>query len=137
MDLKIIENADFLQLVNMVPKMYAAIDGSINSFQAINTLMHFVNTQENFLAIGLYDEDVLTGFTMGHSLANGVFYFSGIYIEAKNSRYTKLLIDFSFDLIKGKGYSGWQVDATCSNIASIMEKYGAEVLYTRYSKEFL
>lgn len=135
MELKLVQNEDFMQLATLVADMYKAIDPGINEFQAMNTLLHFINTQPNFTAIGLYDGTALAGFVLGHELNKKVFYFSGIYVIIKNNEWTKKMIDFSFAHIKQLGYSAWEVDATNSNIASIMEKYGATVKYTRYYKE--
>lgn len=135
MIIKPIENEDFLQLVDLNAEMYKSIDANINEFQATNTLMHYIN-QGNFVAIGLYDETALAGFVTGSQLTEKTFYFSGIYVIIKNNEWTKKLIEFSFAHIQKLGYTGWEVDATNDNISSIMEKYGAQVKYKRYHKEF-
>ena len=136
MELKQITNDDFDQLIELNARMYKEIDPNINSFGAVNTLVAFVNTGK-FLALGIYEDDVLLGFSAGHAIGeSAVFMFTSIYMSVKNTDLTQQLIDFSFDFIKEKGYTGWQVDATNPNISSIMEKYGARVLYTRYIKEF-
>lgn len=123
-------------LVNLVPSMYKEMSPDINEFQSVNTLVHLVNSTENFLALGMFNGEELVGFTMGNSLGSGKFYFSGIYIDKKFRRYSKELIDFSFDFIRKAGYTGWQLDATNPNIGSIMEKYGAKTMYVKYFKEF-
>lgn len=137
MEVKVIENEDFMQLLELCIEMYRAIDVGINDFQATNTLIHFINTTNgSFKAIGLYDSDVLMGFTMGYELNPKYFLFTGIYLKVKNSENTRKLIDFSLDFVKELGYTGWQVDATNPNIMSIMEKYDCRVAFTRYTKEF-
>lgn len=134
MELKEIDNDNFLQLVNLNAIMYQEMDPSINAVGATATLLEYVK-KPDFIALGLYDEEKLVGFTAGYAMSKKVFYFSGICVIIKNNEWTKQLIDFSFAFIKKMGYSAWQVDATNGNISSIMEKYGATAKYTRYYKE--
>lgn len=136
MEIKLIQNDEFTDLCDLVTQMYKSIDENINDFQAINTLVHFINTMPDFLAIGLYDDDVLIGCVTGHALNERIYFYSGIYVLGNNSKAVKLLIDESFKLIQDRGYLGWEVDATNDNICSIMEKYNASKKYTRYYKEF-
>lgn len=135
MIIKPIPNKDLIQLFTLAIEMYKCMDPEINEFGAINTIMADINTQKDFTAIGLYDGDILKGFVTGHYFTKKMFHFSGIYVIMKNNPFTKQLIEYCFDLVKQKGYSAWSVDATNSNISSIMEKYGAKVKYTRYIKE--
>ena len=116
--------------------MYKSIDPTINDFGAVNTVVHEINNMEGFVAIGMYDNDMLVGFMKGYCFSKKLFHFSGIYVIMKNNKDTKQLIEYSLDLVKEKGYSAWSVDTTNSNISSIVEKYGAKVSYTRYIKEF-
>lgn len=135
MDIKPIPNKDLMQLLPLVIAMHECMDETTNEFGAINTLMHEINTKEDFTAIGLYDEDKLVGFVKGYCFSKKMFYFSGIYVIMKNTKHTKQLIEYCFDLVKQKGYSAWSLDATNGNISSIIEKYGATVKHTRYIKE--
>lgn len=134
MEVKPIKNEDFLQLVALNYEMYQGIDPNINEFQATNTLLHQINNEKGFLALGLYDDTALAGFVLGHEYNEKTFYFSGIYVIIKNSASVKQLIEFSFAKIEELGYTAWEVDATNENIGSIMKKYGAEVKYVRYRK---
>ena len=135
MDIRQVQNNEFLQLINLNYEMYKTIDSAINSVGATATLIHEIMSKRDFYAIGLYEDTDLVGFVTGYQENEKVFYFSGIYVIIKNNEWTKKLIDFSFSFIKDKGYSAWQVDATNGNISSIMEKYGAIAKYTRYYKE--
>jgi hypothetical protein len=135
MEIRIINNEDFLQLVNLTAEMYKSIDITINNVGSTATLVNDVLNKPNFCAIGLYEENALQGFVTGYEWSKNVFYFSGIYVTIKNNEWTKKLIEFCFTFVKDKGYSAWQVDATNGNISSIMEKYGATAKYTRYYKE--
>lgn len=130
--LKKITNEDFLQLVCLNAKMYHP---EFNSVGATATLLALLK-EEDFIALGLYDEEVLVGFTHGHKLKDTVFYFSGIYVEPKNRLKTKEIIDFSFAHIRHLGYTAWEVDTSNPNVSSIMEKYGAAIKSTKYYKEF-
>lgn len=136
MEIRIIENKDFIDLVQLTTEMYQEINPKINAFQATNSLIHMINNEVNFFAIGLYDEDILMGFVTGHELTETTFLFTGIYISFRNSEEIKRLIEYSFDFIKDKGYKAWEADANNANISSILEKYGASIRYTRYHKEF-
>jgi hypothetical protein len=137
MEIKHINNDDFYQLVELTIDMYAEISKNINAFQAVNTLMHQINNMVNFQAIGLFDDTVLMGFVTGYEDSPGVFHFSGIHVTHKNSKDLKKLIEHCFALVEERGYTAWEVDATNENIASIMEKYGAQVQYTRYRKDIV
>lgn len=131
--LRVLTDDDFGQLCDLAIAMYAEMDSSINAFQAVNTLMYCVQSQEDFLAMGLFDKDKLVGCTFGHKFNKKVFYFCGIYVMIRNNKWTKKIIDFSFAAIKDKGYTSWLVDTTNSNIGSIMLKYKALPKYTRYA----
>lgn len=124
-----------MQLVDLTVDMYKEMDVGVNPFQAVNTLIAYINNAKDFTAIGLYDDQTLVGFVTGYQQNEKTFYFSGIYVIIKNNEWTKKIIDFSFALIEERGYDSWEVDATNDNISSIMEKYGAVPKYTRYRKE--
>ena len=132
MDLRTLTDNDFDQLCELAVAMHKAINPATTAFGAINTLMHDVLTQEDFIAIGLFDGDKLVGCTFGHKFETKKFLFSGICVIIKNNEWTKKIIDFSFAYIKEKGYTSWQVDATNPNIGSIMLKYGAVQKFVRY-----
>jgi len=134
MEIKEIPNDDFMQLAELNAKMYSDINSEINEFQATNTLIHFINNGPQFVSIGLYDETTLMGFVSGHALNEHSFIFTGIYLEIKDTKDTKNLIEYCFNYVEEKGFKFWEVDATNDNIASIVEKYGAEKQYTRYKK---
>ncbi len=135
MEIRPIINSDLVQLLELAIKMYKVIDPTTNEFGAVNTVMYEINTKEDFTAIGLFDENKLIGFMTGYCFSKKQFHFSGIYVIIKNNEWTKQLIEYCLDLIKQKGYSAWSVDTTNGNISSIVEKYGAKELYTRYIKE--
>jgi len=133
-DIRLITEDDFKQFSQLVIDMYKAIDSSYSEFQALNFLLHENHAFEGFMAIGLFDNDKLVGFTFGRKFNKKSFYFSGIYVIIKNNEWTKKLIDFSFAKIKEIGYEGWVADASNSNIGSILNnKYGAVAQYTRYN----
>ncbi len=133
--LRILTNDDFLQLVELNAKMYYEAYNKANAVGATATLMKFV-MEEGFTAFGVFDENNrLLGFSHGYKILNKTFYFSGIYVIIKNNKNTKKLIDFSFEKIKELGYDSWELDATNSNITSIIEKYGATKISTKFRKE--
>lgn len=135
MDIRLIEDKDFIDLVDLNAKMYSEIDPSINAFQATNTLIAMVNSN-SFAAIGMYDGKILMGFVSGYRV-NDVFYFSGIYSIERGIDVIQKLIEYSFEYVEKIGCKAWEADATNNNISSILEKYGAEVKYKRYRKELM
>lgn len=136
-EIKHIPNSYLLQLLELNIAMHKHINSETNEYGATATLIHDINNQEDFTALGLYDEDKLIGFTTGYKFSKKCFLFSGIYVIIKNSKDLANLIQSSFDLAKSKGYSAWIADATNSNISSILEKFGATPVYTRYTANLL
>lgn len=137
MEIKLIENKDILQLLELSILMYKEMDSTVNEFGAINTVVYEINTQKDFTAVGLFKGPKLVGFTKGYYFSKKIFHFSGIYVIMKNTKYTKELIDFSINLVKEKEYSAWSARATNSNISSILQtKYAAKVEYTQLIREF-
>ncbi|PIR06685.1 MAG: hypothetical protein COV55_02930 [Candidatus Komeilibacteria bacterium CG11_big_fil_rev_8_21_14_0_20_36_20] len=137
MDIRVLKNEDIIQLLALSTEMYKSINNLVNDFGAINTVIHEINTQQDFTAVGLFDVDKLVGFTKGYYFSKKIFHFSGIYVIMKNTKFTKDLIDFSLNLVKEKGYSAWTAKASNSNISSILQtKYNAQVDYTQLIKEF-
>lgn len=135
MEIKLIEDKDFMQLADLTVEMYQSINKNITALGAVNTLMAFINGGQDYLAIGLYDGPVLLGFAQGNRIHETAFYWSGFYMSVKNTEWTEKLIDYCFDFIKERGYKSWELDATNPNIGSMMKKYGAKVKFTRYHKE--
>ncbi len=135
MEIKIIENEDFMSLAELTVEMYQSMNININAFQAISTLTHMINNHPEFVAIGLYEDGVLLGFVFGYEGGVKVFHFAGIYTITKNNERVQKLIEFSFDWVENRGYMAWEADATNKNISSILEKYGAETMYIRYRKD--
>lgn len=118
-------------------RLYADMLSTHTDYSAFQALHYLVNkiAEKEFMAFGLFnDKEELVGFSCGWIEEKKVFYFSGIYVIIKNTKWTKKLIDFSFEQV-GKFCDAWECDATNSNIASILEKYGAKVVKTTYRKE--
>ena len=136
MEVKLINNDNFMDLVDLTIDMYDSIDTNINEFQAVNTLVSLINSNQDFTAIGLFDETVLVGFVSGIALSTVLFKYTGIHVVTKNTEWTQKLIEESFDIIKEKGYLSWEAEATNKNICSVLEKYGATIKCTVYRKEF-
>jgi len=136
--IRLLTNSDFLDVLPLNLEMHRCINASVNSVGATATLINDIMTKNDCIIIGLFDDvsNKLIGFTSGYGMEKNIFYFSGIYVIIKNNDKTKKLIDFSFDYIKQMGYTSWEVDTRNENISSIMEKYGAKKVYTRYHKDF-
>lgn len=137
--IRLLTNEDFLEFLPLNLDMYKSIDSTVNAVGATATLTHDIMTKKDFILIGLFDDvsNKLIGFTSGYGMEKNIFYFSGIYVIIKNNDKTKKLIDFSFDYIKQMGYTSWEVDTRNENISSIMEKYGAKKVYTKYHKDLI
>lgn len=135
MEIKLVEDKDFLELARLTVEMYKEVNPEVNEFQATNTLVTLIGSN-SFVAIGLYEDGVLLGCVTGCKHAGTVFYFSGIYMSVRNTEWTQKLIEYSFEHIKGLGFTAWEAEAGNNNIASILEKYGATKKSVRYRKEF-
>lgn len=126
-----------MQLATLYVKMYEEMNVGVNPFQAVNTLVHAVNKQVGFLAVGVYEEGVLTGFIVGYEFSENVFYFASLYMTKKNSGNLKKLIDYSLAIVKDDlKYTSWVLDAHNENMALMAEKYGAELQSIRYKRVF-
>lgn len=128
----ITDNNKFLELAALVSGMYKSLDPEYSEFQAVASLMEMLK-QPDFTCIGMFDSNnKLIGISLGYYFSKNKFYFSGFYVIMKNNKGIKKLIDFSFALIKEKGYTSWLVDSTNPNMSSIMEKYSAKVKHVQY-----
>lgn len=117
--------------------MYAALNKGINPFQAVNTLVHSINNEKDFIAVGLYEDGVLTGFITGNAFGTDSYYFACLYMETKGNPNIVKLIDYSIDFVQNTlGYKSWILDANNENMASMAEKYGAVMDSIRYKKVF-
>jgi len=133
-EIKFIPNEDFITLCELALPMYKAIRPETNAFQAVNTLIHNINSREGFLAVGAYDEGKLVGFLTGYTFDNSnTFYFDCLYMSKKDAPLLKDLIDFSIAHIKTElGFTSWILDAYNENMASMAEKYEAKIESIRY-----
>ncbi len=128
-DVRLIKDEEFLSLAIMYVKMNEPVAAA----PALYSLTHDL-TAKDFTAIGLYENDVLSGFVTGYALSHKTFYFSGIYVKVKNKNVGKL-IDYSIKYAKELGYKSCEANCTNSNIQSILIKKGAYVMYTRVKRE--
>ena len=134
-EIKEIPNEHFLDLAILYVRMNKLLSECVEAAPALYSLTHdLASNKHTFMAIGLYQDDVLKGFTTGYALSEKTFYFSGIYSEVKNKN-VKILIDKSFEHIYSLGYTRWEADCNNDNIASILSRYGATKMYTRFKKE--
>lgn len=137
MQVKLIEEKDFISLLDLNICMYKEVHTDISAFDATKLLMLQMTNAANFLAVGLYGKnEELFGFVTGYANETGGFYFSGIYTEVRNTEWTKKLIESSFDIVQNKGFKHWEADATNDHITSILNKYGAKTKFVRLKKEF-
>lgn len=127
-------NEDFPALVELNAKFYKTLPVTQDAFNATANLVKDVLQQPNFTAWGLFEGDKLVGFVTGYALSKKSFYFSGLYVIIRLNRNLKQLIEFCFREVAEKGFTTWEVDCTNKNITSMMEKYGAAPIYTRYVK---
>ena len=129
-----IPNEQFMDLALLYVEMNKVLSHAIPAAPALYTLTHDLATKPNFIALGLYEDEQLNGFVTGYALSEKTFYFSGIYVKIKN-RNAKLLIEESFKYIEDMGYISWEADCNNEQISSILTKYGAKPMYTRFKKE--
>lgn len=130
---KSIPNEQFMELAVMYADMSTLLSEYVPAAPAMYNLTHDL-TKPSFMALGLYEDNKLIGFVTGYSLSEKSYYFSGIY-TSKKTRGLKLLIEESFKLIKEMNFTRWEADCNNAMIASILKKYGATEMYTRFKKE--
>lgn len=132
-EIKPIPNEQFMDLAILYVEMNKVLSQYIPAAPALYNLTHDL-ARPNFIALGLYENGKLNGFTTGYSLSEKTFYFSGIYVITRNKN-AKLLIEESFKGIEELGFTSWEADCNNEQIKSILTKYGAKPLYTRFKKE--
>lgn len=130
--LRRLTNDDFASLSELNAAFYS---GKHSAFHATSNLIKDIETQHDFKAFGLFENNILIGFVIGYAIAKKVFYFSGIYVKIRLNRNLKQFIEFCFQEIAKDGYTSWEVDCTNANITKIMLKFGATPIYTRYGKQ--
>lgn len=133
-EVKSIPNEQFMELAILYVEMNKVLSCQVPSAPALYTLTHDLANKPDFIALGLYENERLGGFVTGYALSKKTFYFSGIYVKIKNKN-VRILVEKSFSLIKDMGYTSWEADCNNDNIASILSKYGAKPIYTRFKKE--
>lgn len=133
-EVKPIPDEQFMGLATLYVEMSKVLSLPISAAPALYTLTHSLATKTNFIALGLYEDGQLNGFVTGYAISKKTFYFSGIYVKTKN-RNAKLLIEESFKCIEDMGYVSWEADCNNELISSILTKYGARPIYTRFKKE--
>lgn len=134
MEIRRLNNSDFLALCSLQVEFYETLPVPADAFVAIDTLTTDAKCKFDFRAWGLFENDLLVGFVTGYANTKKSFYFSGLYVIIRLNRNLKKFIDFCFNEVETDGYTSWEVDCTNSNITSMMEKYGAAPIYTRYTK---
>lgn len=132
-EIKKVLNPDFMALVALWVEMNEVLSEPIHAPAAVYNLVTDL-PKRDFRCFGLYRDGVLSGFTAGYALSEKTYYFSGIYAP-NSSKNVAGLIERSFAEIAHLGYTRWEADCNNENIASILKKYGAVPMYTRYKKE--
>ena len=131
--IRYITNNDFLQLATLYAEYSTKLPVTLNPAAATFILTKDMVERQDFRAVGYFEKDILKGFVIGYAISKKEFYFSSIYVIIKNIE-LKNLIEFCFAEIKEAGYESWEADCTNKGITSILTKYGAKPIYTRYKK---
>lgn len=135
MEIRLLNNDDFLDLLRLYVAMGKSIDVTLTEFDIANTLLKCVTESNTFFAVGLYEDNEAIGFTCGWGLDPHMFYFSGIFMKNKLHKKLKDLIDYSFAEAKRRGYKRCTFEVHGNNMASILEKYNATITSVKYVKE--
>lgn len=134
-EIKRIENDNFLPLAALHAQFHQTLPVRADPFAATLLLVQDITQRTDFRAWGLFEDSKLSGFVIGYAESKKSFYFSGLYVIIKLNKSLKQFIEHCFTDIAKDGYTSWEVDCTNKNITSMMEKYGAAPMYTRYKKE--
>lgn len=124
------ELIDLIQLYADYNKCLVTKHNKYNSTSILITKLQLPNA----LAIGLYKNDKLIGFTLGNSSSNKVFHFTDMYITPRYRFYIKKLLESSEAFIRPK-YKAWVSESHTKEGIEMFEHYGAQRTEIKYYKE--
>jgi len=86
------------------------------------------------LALGLYIDDKLEGFTTGHEASATVYHFTALYIKPKFRIHMKKLFEASEDSIR-PSYKSWISESSTKEGINMHHRMGANDIEIRFHKE--
>lgn len=136
MEVKPINNLEkeILDLLTMQLNLDKLCRPEIMPLQSIINFVGIIASQKDFIALGLYEKNKLTGFIAGHDYDNYTFHIMSLYSKHK-LKGTKKLIDSLINIVKDKNYKYITCDTYFEKVFTIAKKYEFKLNYIRCRKE--
>jgi len=128
---------DYTQIEELTTLWYeyqAIVNPETNKLQQLNYLLEVIKRKNN-LAIGLYSNNQLVGFTLGYEVSEGIFYWEGIYIKPSYRYNIHKLIFSSEESIKSLGYRFWITEANTKYGYRLLSKIAKVLTIKTFIKE--
>lgn len=132
-EVKQIDDRDLQDFIVLFIKYNKCLVTKHNSYVSTKVLIDKLSLEAS-LAIGLYKDSRLVGFTLGNGVSNEVFHFTDMYILPNYRYHTSRLLRGSENLIRPT-YKVWTSESHTKDGIRMFEHYGAQIAEIKYYKE--
>ena len=132
--IKFIENKELDELLCLWYEYHKIVNPKVTKLNLVKYLIQILDRRSS-VAIGLYKEDKLIGFTLGYEISQGLFYWEGIYVQPNYRLYTYKLINYSEAILKENGYNFWITEANTKFGRNLLNKIASKLTNKTYIKE--
>lgn len=122
-----IDDSELFQLIELNYKYNKCLPHNQNKFASTSILINSL-IQDDALALGVFRDKELIGFTLGYKFRPAVFHFTALYIEPKYKLYTKRLYEASEQAVRLMGYNSWVCEGVNRLGAKLHERMGAKLI---------
>ena len=129
-----IKEEDLDKLIDLYKKMHENINYGLLPAQIEKECLQFIS-KVGSIVLGLYKENELVGFFIGHPLDSEVFFWSSLYIEPKYRFKAKDLIDTGIDIIRQAGFKKWRAESATKEGQNIISRYKGKIIAIHYEAE--
>ena len=133
-NIKQIDDKELPELIELNYQYNQCLVTKHNRFNSTKSLLDRLATP-HALALGLYRDSKLLGFTIGYGLSKETFYFTDMYIVQKARYYTSKLLIESESFIKSLGYTSWTSESHTKDGMRMFKHYGAKIVEIKYYKD--
>lgn len=131
--IKQIDDSELIELIELYIEYNQCLVMKHNTYKSTKILIDKLAIP-NSLALGLYREEKLKGFTLGYGTESEVFRFTDMYILPNYRLHTKKLLQGSESYISHK-YKAWVCETHTKEGMNLFERYGAQKIEVKYYKE--
>lgn len=132
-DIRQIDDCEFSELIELYYDYNQCLTSKHNKYTSTSLLVNTLR-EPGALALGLYHNKILVGFTLGYSISIDNYYFTAMYIVPKFRYYTKKLFESSEDFIR-PDYKGWVSTSSTPEGINMHKKMGIKPVEIKYYKE--